>query len=121
MDVVGLFCVMFLHIKSLVFNYGRTPAFVNFSHIEYLRQEFPDAEVTVINQKNGNYTTLKTEFEFISESYLKHGHNNSKNECHLIVCWENTLKKSDLEPFGLLFPPILSLKKLLETGNISLE
>ena len=73
------------------------------------------------NHKKGNYTNLKTEFEFMSESYLTHRHNNSKNECHLIVCWENTLLSSDLEPFGVLFPPILSLKRLLDTGKIHLE
>lgn len=121
MEVVGLFCVMFQHIRHLSFPYGKTPISVNFNHIEYLRVAFPDGEIAVINHKKGNYTSLKTEFEFMSESYLTHGHNNSKNECHLIVCWENTLLNSDLEPFGLSFPPILSLKKLLETGRIQLE
>lgn len=121
MEVVGLFCVMFQHIKHLSFLYGKTPALVNFSHIEYLRVAFPDAEVAIINHKKSNYTALKTEFEFMSESYLTHGHNKSNNECHLIVCWENTLSSSDLEPFGVLFPPILSLKKLLDTGKIYLE
>lgn len=121
MEVVGLFCVMFHHVKNLSFLYGKTPSLVNFSHIEYLRAAFPDAEVAIVNPKKGNYSTLKTEFEFMSESYLTHGHNNSKNECHLIVCWENTLLSSDLEPFGVLFPPILSLKKLLDTGEIHLE
>ena len=49
-EVVGLFCVMFQHIKHLSFLYGKTPTSVNFSHIEYLRAAFPDAEVSIINR-----------------------------------------------------------------------
>lgn len=120
MEVVGLFCIMFPYIKEIPFKYGRSSSLTYLHHIDYLRAAFPDAEITIKCSKSEHLTTLKLEFEFKSKSYLTHKHIKSIRECNLIVCWENNLKASDLEPFGLKFPPIISLKQVLETGKITL-
>lgn len=119
MDVVGLFCTIFIYLKEIPFRYSGQTLLVSFDHIVYLRAAFPDAQVKLNGKKKDDLMTIDIEFEFKSSSYFSHL--NSEKTCHMIVCWENNIYKLEYDKFKYKIPPILSLKNVLETGKIALE
>jgi len=118
LGLVGLFCTMFHTLKDLEFIYGRKT--LKFNVINYIREEFPDAEIEFSVPKSKIKSTLRVEFEFRSSNYLLHEHNKSEKECNLIIAWEYNLTNKQIEKFGKVLPPIISVKNILETGKINL-
>lgn len=119
MDVVGLFSALFYYLRDIPFNYPEQKQFLTFEHIVYLRAPFPDAQIKLINKKQNHNHTIDIEFEFNSRTY--ESHLKSKKACQMIICWENNIEKGKYSQFKYPFPPILSLKKVMETGKIELE
>lgn len=118
MGVVGLFCAMFHLLLETKFNYGGAKNW-RLKSIIYVRNEFPDAVMKLINEK-GETSLLQVEFELYTANYISHSHTDSEKECHLIIAWEDNLNRTKMQKFGKKIPPILSIKKLLETGKIEL-
>ena len=138
--LVGLFCTIFPLIKSnnltikcldyLKFLDISVTTELYFQKIKGIRTRFPDAiiEFTIFDRKSSKTKTteLFIEFEFESFNYVRHKHYDSKEKCHLIVCWkheelsqwENWKKFSHNKTQPLPF--ILSVKNLLESGEINL-
>lgn len=140
--LVGLFCTIFPIIKSKnltikcldYLNFLEIPKKyqyqLNFKKIKGIRTRFPDAIIELdiydFQLKIIRTTELFIEFEFESFNYVDHKHYDSKEKCHLIVCWKheelskweywknNSYNKSKPLPF------ILSVENLLETGEINL-
>lgn len=138
--LVGLFCTIFPLIKSknltikccdyLKFLDISVTKELSFLKIKGIRTRFPDAiiEFTIFDRKSSKKTTteLFIEFEFESFNYVDHKHYDSKEKCHLIVCWKHE-ELSKWENWKNLYyknakplPFILSVKNLLETGEINL-
>lgn len=122
MGVVALFCVMFSSLRGTQFDFlGELITFVS---IKYIRVEFPDASIRCkyVGKKKNNFE-LGIEFEFESYNYVRHNHMQSKEKCDLIVCWTDNAKSDEKlknNPTVKKMPPILSLKKCFETGEIEL-
>lgn len=135
--LVGLFCTIFPIIKSqnltikcldyLKFLQLSGTQELKFFKIKGIRTRFPDAiiEFAFFDYKftKEKRTELFIEFEFESYNYIRHKHYDSEEKCHLIVCWkhdelsrENWKKIYYFKPL----PFILSVKNLLETGEINL-
>ena len=138
--LVGLFCTIFPIIKSqdltikccdyLNFLGISVTKELYFLKIKGIRTRFPDAiiefDICEPRLKTKRTTELFVEFEFESFNYVHHKHYDSKEKCHLIVCWKheelskwenwknNSYNKSKPLPF------ILSVENLLETGEINL-
>jgi hypothetical protein len=114
--LVGLFCTMFPCLKEHQFTVHNRQ--IIFSRIIYTRNAFPDAQIEVIVlEKNGKkFTTLDIEFEFNSFNYILHKHHQSYKTCEMIICWENNWKNDKITK-----PPILSVKKLIDSGTIQIE
>jgi len=144
--LVGLFCTLFPILKSNNLNIQCLDCLkllkvnkihqrqLNFSKIKGIRTRFPDAIIEFnICDRNDVKTTLGTrelsvEFEFESYNYIRHKHYEDKKvEGDLIVCWKheelsqwerwkNSYSYNKFKPL----PFILSVKNLLETGEINL-
>lgn len=114
--LVGLFCTMFPSLKEHQFTVHNRQ--IIFRRIICIRNAFPDAQIEVILlEKNGKkFTTLDIEFEFNSFNYILHKHDQSYNTCEMIICWENNWKNDKITK-----PPILSVKKLIDSGTIHIE
>ena len=54
--------------------------------VESIQSGFPDCEAKLKIQ-DGTFESLRIEFEYKSNSFVKHGHN--PEECDMIVCWEH--------------------------------
>ena len=138
--LVGLFCTIFPLIKShnltikcldyLDFLNIKGTQELKFFKIKGIRTRFPDAiiEFAFFDYKltKEKRTELFIEFEFESYNYIHHKHYDSEEKCHLIVCWKHEelsqwekWKKISYNKFKPL-PFILSVKNLLETGEINL-
>lgn len=115
--LVSLFCTMFHLIREIKFQYNKNNLY--FKSIEYVRTAFPDAGIRCVNEQKQE-TLLNVEFELNTTNYLLHEHNKSDRECHLIIAWEHDLNKSKIEEFGQKLPPIISIKQVIETGQITL-
>ncbi|MBD2011941.1 hypothetical protein NDI40_17240 [Microcoleus vaginatus ZQ-A3] len=143
--LVGLFCTLFPILKSNNLNIQCLDCLkalkvnkihqrqLNFSKIKGIRTRFPDAIIVFnICDRNDVKTTLgirelSVEFEFESFNYIRHEHYDDKVECDLIVCWKHEelsqwerWKKSYFYNKSTRLPFILSVKNLLETGEINL-
>lgn len=139
--LVGLFCTIFpiiknngLDIKCLDYlKFLKIPKKYQYKvklfKIKGIRTRFPDAiiELDVCDRlsKIGEIE-ICVEFEFVSFNYIRHKHYESKEKCHLIVCWKHE-ELSQWENWKDLYykkdkplPFILSVEKLLETGEINL-
>ena len=59
---------------------------------------------------------LSIEFELDSFNYWRHKHHEATEKCDMIICWEigKAFKKINM-------PPILSIRELIETGEIILH
>jgi hypothetical protein len=140
--LVGLFCTIFpiiktnnLTIKCLDYLdflgiHKKEQSQLQFLKIKGIRTRFPDAiiEFNICDPrlKTTGTTELFVEFEFESFNYIRHKHHDSKERCHLIVCWKHeelsqwknwkNLSCNKTQPL----PFILSVKNLLETGEINL-
>ena len=119
MGLVALFCTMFFKLRGRTFQFGKQE--LSFQFIDYVRTEFPDAKITFKNPKTNFITNLKVEFEFNSESFILHQHIKSKEQCELIICWENNMSNKKLTQFGFELPPIISIKELLATNKLTLS
>ena len=119
MGLVALFCTMFFKLRGRTFQFGKQE--LSFQFIDYVRAEFPDAKITFKNPKTNFITNLKIEFEFNSESFILHQHIKSKEQCELIICWENNISNKKLAQFGYELPPIISIKELLATNKLELS
>lgn len=135
--LVGLFCTIFPIIKSqnltikcldyLEFLQISGTQELNFFKIKGIRTRFPDAiiEFAFLNKfRQEKRTELFIEFEFESYNYIRHKHYDSEEKCHLIVCWKHE-ELSQWENWKKIYyfkplPFILSVKNLLETGEINL-
>ncbi len=115
--LVGLFCSMFSFLREKEFKMNKY--LIKFDKIEYIRTEFPDGQIIAENIKNPDeIITINVEFEYESRNYIRHGHNKVKNKkCDLIVCWRNDLDENKSYE-GI--PLILSIKKVLQEGEIQL-
>ncbi|MBD2003842.1 MULTISPECIES: hypothetical protein [Cyanophyceae] len=138
--LVGLFCTIFPIIKSKKLTI-KDSDFLGFCEIPLkyqlyflkikgIRTRFPDAiiDFAICNQDLTIYATteISVEFEFESFNYTRHRHYETHEKCPLIVCWKHEelskwknwkqiyYKKDKPLPF------ILSVEKLLETGEINL-
>ena len=143
--LVGLFCTLFPILKSNNLNIQCLDCLkflqvnkihqrqLKFSKIKGIRTRFPDAIIEFnICDRNDVKTTLGTrelsvEFEFESYNYIFHKHYKDKVECDLIVCWKHeelshwaSWKNSYSYNKSKRLPFILSVKNLLETGEINL-
>jgi len=118
-NLVALFCIMFHLIKTTEFKYNKN-TILRFNSINFVRAEFPDAEIEFFDINKQRYSNLLIEFEFRSSNYIIHEHPKSQINCNLIICWENNLNKKDIEKFGMKIPPIISISELLKTGKIEL-
>ena len=135
--LVGLFCTIFPIIKSqktikcldyLKFLQLSGTQELKFLKIKGIRTRFPDA---IIEFAFSDYkftkekrTELFIEFEFESYNYIRHKHYDSEEKCNLIVCWKHE-ELSQWENWKKIYyfkplPFILSVKNLLETGEINL-
>lgn len=115
--LVGLFCMMFPHLREKVFRFGSF--LLQFERIEFLRTQFPDSLLIAKNTNKPNgVKLLHSEFEYESGNYLRHKHHEAKNrKCDLIICWKNDLDE------GLVYenvPPVLSVENVLRYGEIEL-
>jgi hypothetical protein len=139
--LVGLFCTIFpiiknkgLDIKCLDYlNFLEIPKKyqypLEFFKIKGIRTRFPDAiiEFYVCNRQLEKIVIdIFVEFEFASFNYIRHKHYESQEKCHLIVCWKHE-ELSKWENWRKLYykknkplPFILSVEKVLETGEINL-
>jgi len=140
--LVGLFCTIFpiiknhdLTIKCLDFlNFLEIPKKyhyqVKFKKIKGIRTRFPDATIELeacdCHLKIIITPALFVEFGFESFNYIRHKHYDSKEKCHLIVCWKHE-ELSQWENWKNLYyqkaqplPFILSVENLLKTGEINL-
>jgi len=118
-NLVSLFCIMFYKLKEIEFSYNKN-SLICFNTINYIRAEFPDAEIEFYDKKKQRFHNLSVEFEYKSINYIIHKHHKHHLNCNLIICWENNLKKSDFEKFGMKIPPIISISAFLKTGKIEL-
>lgn len=118
MGLVSLFCTMLHLITDIKFKFNKRTN-LYFKSLQYVRVAFPDAGIKFVNEKNQE-TILNVEFELNTTNFLLHQHNKSDKECHLIIAWENDLNKSKIEEFGQKIPPIISIKQVIETGQINL-
>lgn len=133
-SLVGLFCVLFYLIakESLLFPLKLKDSEEKYSQYWFssfyiIRQSYPDAVINVRKISNERLTPINVEFEFRSLNFIRHDHlNKSDIKCNLIICWEDNIKNSTLEKYlnkmkeNQKFPQILSVKNLLETGEIEL-
>ncbi|HAO13875.1 MAG TPA: hypothetical protein DCQ51_22625 [Planktothrix sp. UBA8407] len=116
---VALFCTMFHLIKekNIIFSWDTHQ--ISFSKILDIKESFPDAEIEFYTYKNSlpaGTIQLNVEFEYESHNYIKHQHHTEdRNKCHLIICWLNNWSSP------LYYAHILSIKELLETGEINLH
>lgn len=122
MGLVSLFCLMFQSLRGTQFKWKEET--ITFVAIQYIRAEFPDARIrckkTGSTKKNFE---LDVEFEFESYNYVRHKHMQSTKNCDLIICWTDNAKTDEKlkdNPIVKKLPPILSLKKCFETGEIEL-
>ena len=120
-SLVGLFCTMFHLIKNKLFQLPQKAGTFKFSKIIYIRSPFPDASIQIYNEelKKVDDDPLKIEFKYRSYTYVNnHQHHLEPNakECNLIICWENNWEEGDL-----YYVPIISIKELLETGEIKVH
>lgn len=118
MGLVSLFCTMLHLIKDIKFKFNKKTD-LYFKSVQYVRVAFPDAAIKFVNEKSQE-TILNVEFELNTTNFLLHEHNKSDKECHLIIAWENDLNKSKIEEFGQKIPPIISIRQVIETGQINL-
>ncbi|MGB3419222.1 MAG: hypothetical protein WBA52_02085 [Dolichospermum sp.] len=119
-STVALFCTMFHVIanKDFKFKYGKDT--ISFSQIIWIREKFPDARLKFDKyDSKGNCTgniELFIEFEYKSNNFIKHFHHiTAKKYAEMIICWENNWGGE--KPYAY----ILSIKELLETGEIKLH
>jgi len=133
-SLVGLFCVLFhlIATESLLFPLKLKDSEEKysqyfFSSVYIIRERYPDAVIKVRNINNRRLTSINVEFEFRSSNFITHKHlEKSNTKCHLIICWEDDIKNSNLERYlrkikdNPSFPKTLSVKNLLETGKIEL-
>ncbi len=132
--LVGLFCTIFHILKKKTINYEGKQ--YNFSKILYIRVEFPDAKIELTRKSIGQQLSLfpsvddidslssvdnidiklDIEFELESFNYWRHKHHEATEKCDMIICWE-----IDKICQGINMPPILSIKELLETGEVTLH
>ncbi|MCE2905897.1 MAG: hypothetical protein LW814_12885 [Anabaena sp. CoA2_C59] len=116
---VALFCTMFHLIKenNIIFSWHNYK--ISFSKIIDIKESFPDAEIEFYTHENSLPTgkiTLNVEFEYESNNYIKHEHHREYGKkCHLIICWLNNWSSP------AYYAHILSIKELLETGEINLH
>lgn len=93
----------------------------SFNKLIYVQSNFPDATINMnILNKNDNIignADLYVELEYLSQDYIGHKHHlDNKVRCDLIICWQNNwVDKSRY------FAPIISIKELLDTGNIKVH
>ena len=118
MGLVSLFCTMLHLITDIKFKFNKNTD-LYFKSLQYVRVAFPDAGIKFVNGKNEE-AILNVEFELNTRNFLLHEHNKSDRECHLIIAWENDLNKSKIEEFGQKIPPIISIREVIETGQINL-
>lgn len=71
---------------------------LGFSHIEEIRQGFPDA-IGMRSVGSGKYKRIRIEFEFRSSSFIAHKH--PIEGCDVIVCWEHDWQDCPLEVIEL--------------------
>jgi len=122
MGVVALFCLMFQSLRGTQFSWKNEV--ITFVAIKYVRVEFPDACIRCksIGKEKKNFE-LDIEFEFESYNYIRHKHSQSSKKCDLIICWEENAKTDTrLKENNAVksMPPVLSLKKCFQTGEIEL-
>ena len=118
--LVAFFCTIFHLIKKIEFDFkfpwSNKENTYSFSRVIYVRNAFPDARTEFLEHgKSGCIRTLDIEFEYESKNYIEHNHNQESPQCHMIICWLNNWNSS------MYYAPILSLKELLETGEIKLH
>jgi hypothetical protein len=118
--LVAFFCTIFHLIKKMEldfkFPWSNKENTYSFSRIIYVRNPFPDARIEFLEQgKSECIRTLDIEFEYESKNYIEHKHHQESAHCHMIICWLNNWNSS------MYYAPILSLKELLETGEIKLH
>ncbi len=119
-STVALFCIMFHMIANKDFKFKYCKDTISFSQIIWIREKFPDARLKFDKyDSKGNRTgniELFVEFEYKSNNFIKHLHHiTPKKDAELIICWENNWGQE--KPYA----QILSLKELLETGEIKLH
>jgi len=83
--------------QGVVFLFGMVAQELGYV-VEIVRTKFPDCEAKRRVGKD-RWERLKIEFEFMSRNFLNHGHD--KNDCDLIVCWENNWPECPLEVIEL--------------------
>ena len=119
---VALFCLIFERIKKYEFD-----IYVNgynerlcFDTIRFVRAKFPDASIICRKAKDARQRReLLIEFEFISSRYWEHLF--AKDDCHMIICWEDNINGERIPQKKLdLLPPIFAIKDFLQSGKIKM-
>ena len=116
-----LFCLLFPRLKGIPFGWnGETVALES---IQYVRSAFPDASLRVRRLAPScevcQYRSVEFEYEAFNYILHKHHKDSEVEKYKLIVCWENNFDKS---PESLVkIPPVLELKEVLRTGEITLH
>jgi hypothetical protein len=79
--------------QGVVFLFGMVALELGYV-VEIVRTKFPDCEAKRRVGKD-RWERLRIEFEFLSRNFLGHGHD--KDDCDVIVCWENNWPDCPLE------------------------
>jgi hypothetical protein len=83
--------------QGVVFLFGMVALELGYV-VEIVRTGFPDCEAKRRVGKD-RWEKIRIEFEFRSRNFLGHGHD--KNDCDVIVCWENDWPDCPLEVLEL--------------------
>lgn len=121
MGLVALFCLSLQYFQNVKFEWGKD--IVSFYCIDTVREKFPDAKIKCnLHRKHQCLTDMQAEFEFVASNFIKHKHLSAEEKCDVIICWENDFPTKKTTPEqAFLLPPVLSLKKIFDTGKIELE
>ncbi|MFB2838536.1 hypothetical protein [Floridanema evergladense] len=119
-DFLGFFCTIFYLIANKEFKFTLKRETMYFYRIITIQKPFPDMEIECVRcDKNGKEIggyPLSVELEYESREYLEHKHHRDPNKsCEMIICWNNNWGNE--KPYV----HILSIKELLETGEMKLH
>ncbi len=89
---------------GVVFLFGMVSRELGFL-VEAVHASFPDCEAKrLVDRKKDRWQRVRIEFEFMSRTFLDHGHDPAK--CDLIVCWQHNWPECPLA--------VVELKEVIE-------
>ncbi|MCK4654215.1 MAG: hypothetical protein KAU01_07195 [Candidatus Cloacimonetes bacterium] len=95
-----------LNEQGVVFLFSRVLEDLNL-YIEEIRTAYPDCVARRYTGKG--WERVYIEFEYKSKNFIHHKHD--PNECDIIICWEDNLKKNDLKKLNGI--EIIELKSFI--------